>query len=156
MTEKKIASIIKSFDELTPHQLYDCLRLRSAIFVVEQNCIFLDMDNKDQECYHLMLYQDNVLVAYSRLVPPGLYYSEAAIGRVITSSTVRGKGMGRTLMERSIKSVYDLFGKQDIRIGAQVYAQKFYESLGFVPDGSIYDEDGIDHVEMIKPAAPAN
>jgi len=71
MTEKKIASIIKSFDELTPHQLYDCLRLRSAIFVVEQNCVFLDMDNKDQECYHLMLYQDNVLVAYSRLVPVG-------------------------------------------------------------------------------------
>eukprot|EP01037_Dinobryon_pediforme_P000815 gene815-819_t len=106
----------------------------------------VDKNVRDQECYHLMLYQDNVLVAYSRLVPPGLYYSEAAIGRVITSSTVRGKGMGRTLMERSIKSVYDLFGKQDIRIGAQVYAQKFYESLGFVPDGSIYDEDGIDHV----------
>jgi ElaA protein len=139
----------KNFAALTPGELYSILQLRSEIFVVEQNCVFQDMDNRDQECHHLMLHQ-SALVAYSRLVPPGVYYAEMSIGRVITKLSVRGSGLGKILMEESIVRCYDIFGKKAIRIGAQCYAQKFYGQLGFVADGEVYDEDGIPHIEMVK------
>jgi ElaA protein len=141
---------IKSFQELNTNELYELLRLRSQVFVVEQNCAFCDPDNKDQQCHHLLLFADNQLAGYSRLVPPGISYPEMAIGRVVTSPAFRGTGLGRKVMELSINGCYERLGLQNIRIGAQVYAQKFYESLGFVVDGNPYDEDGIAHVEMIK------
>jgi ElaA protein len=141
---------IKAFHELTVDELYDLLRLRSEVFVVEQNCVFLDQDNKDQKCYHLLLYSDSELVGYSRLVPAGLSYSEMAIGRVITSASARGKGLGRILMELSIEYCHKFFGPGDIRLGAQTYAHGFYASLGFVSDGDVYDEDGIEHIEMVR------
>lgn len=140
---------VKSFSELSNLELYELLRLRSEVFVVEQNCIFLDQDNKDQKCHHLMLWEGKEMVGYTRLVPAGLSYQEMAIGRVVTSPTARGKGYGRVLMEKSIEQCQSIFGAGPIRIGAQTYALGFYSSLGFVAVGDTYDEDGIEHIEMV-------
>lgn len=141
---------IKKFEALTPHELYTILRLRSEVFVVEQNCVFLDMDNKDQSCHHLMGWENDKLVAYTRIVPPGISYDEPSIGRVVTSPAARGSGSGKLLMERSIEETQRLYGKTPIKIGAQYYLKKFYGGLGFEQSSDIYDEDGIDHIEMIR------
>jgi len=142
--------ILKNFDSLTPYELYAILRLRSEVFVVEQNCVFLDMDNADQHCHHLMGWQDDFLLAYSRLVPPGLSYKEASIGRVVTSPAGRGSGMGKALIEKSIEEVFNLYGNGPIKIGAQFYLKNLYTAFGFEQIGDIYDEDGIDHIKMIR------
>jgi ElaA protein len=142
--------LLKRFDELTPYQLYAILQLRNEVFVVEQNCVFQDADNKDQDCYHLMGFLDNKLAAYTRLVPAGVTYEQASIGRVVTSPSVRRSGAGKMLMQQSIDSLYSLFGKVPIKIGAQLYLQKFYESFGFVRISDIYLEDGIEHIYMLK------
>lgn len=144
--------ILKTFHELSVNELYDLLRLRSEVFVVEQNCVFLDLDDKDQKCFHFLLYQENELVAYTRIVPAGISYEEVAIGRVVSSPAFRGKGLGRKVMELTLEACYQLFGSCDIRLGAQTYALGFYESLGFKSDGEIYDEDGIEHIEMVRKA----
>lgn len=144
--------ITKAFNQLTPAELYEIMRLRNEVFVVEQNCVFQDADNKDQSCHHLVLYQDGALVAYARLVPPGLAFPEMSIGRIITSPAVRGTGMGKKLMQHAIDQTYALFGPGPIRIGAQLYAAAFYKLFNFVSAGPVYDEDGIDHIEMVKPA----
>jgi len=141
----------KTFAELTPDELYAILRLRSEVFVVEQNCVFLDMDNKDQKSHHLMGWQDGELLGYTRLLRSGISYVESSIGRVVTSPAARRRGAGRDLLNKSIATLYTLYGKQPIRIGAQCYLTKFYESFGFVPKGEIYLEDGIQHVEMLLP-----
>ncbi|MBA4302072.1 ElaA protein [Algoriphagus alkaliphilus] len=141
---------VKAFQELTLNELYELLKLRSEVFVVEQNCVFQDMDDKDQKCHHVMLYSDGVLVGYSRLVPAGVFYKEMAIGRVVTAPSVRGKGLGKVLMELSIDYCRQLFGPGAIRLGAQTYALGFYSSLGFVAEGDTYDEDGIEHIEMVR------
>jgi ElaA protein len=142
---------LKKFEELTVEEVYALLRLRSEVFVVEQNCVFQDMDNKDQKCYHLLGWKGDLLAAYTRLVPTGISYPEhPSIGRVVTSPEVRGTGAGKLLMEKSITETITLFGNTPIRIGAQLYLKKFYESLGFVQTGDIYDEDGIDHIEMTR------
>jgi len=140
---------VKSFSELSNVELYELLRLRSEVFVVEQNCVFLDQDNKDLKCHHLMLWEGEEMVGYTRLVPAGLSYQEMAIGRVVTSPAARGKGYGRVLMEKSIEQCQAIFGAGPIRIGAQTYALGFYSSLGFVAEGDTYDEDGIEHIEMV-------
>ncbi len=142
--------ILKPFESLTPAELYAILRLRSEVFVVEQNCVFLDMDNKDQFSIHLMGWDGDNLVAYTRLIAPGKVYKYMSIGRVVTSPAYRKTGAGRLLMKTSIEKCYELFGNGPIKIGAQLYLKKFYESLGFVQSSDVYDEDGIDHVEMIK------
>lgn len=142
--------ILKSFDKLAVNELYAILRLRTEVFVVEQNCVFQDMDNKDQQCHHLMGWNDNLLAAYTRLVPPGVSYEQASIGRVVTSPLARGGGLGKTLMEKSIEELTNLYGPGIIKIGAQLYLKKFYQSLGFSQIGDIYDEDGIDHIHMIR------
>ncbi|MBS1564856.1 MAG: GNAT family N-acetyltransferase [Bacteroidetes bacterium] len=140
---------LKKFDDLSPLELHNILQLRSEVFVVEQQCIFQDIDGKDPKCYHIMGQEDNVLLAYTRLVPPGISYAEPAIGRVVTSISARNRGAGRALMEYSIQQCHAIFGRQDIRIGAQLYLQKFYTSLGFRQSSEIYLEDGIQHIEMI-------
>ena len=142
--------LLKRFDELTPYQLYAILQLRNEVFVVEQNCVFQDADDKDQNSYHLMGFLDNKLAAYTRLVPAGLSYEQASIGRVVTSPSVRRSGAGKLLMQQSIDSLYSLFGKVPIRIGAQLYLQHFYESFGFQRISDIYLEDGIEHIYMLK------
>ena len=141
---------VKNFDDLTPHELYDILQLRSEVFGVEQNCVYQDMDNKDQFCFHVMGWQDSRLVAYTRLVPPGISYKEPSIGRVVTSREVRRTGFGKTLIEKSIAEIIRLYGKTPIKIGAQLYLKKFYESFDFEQSGDIYDEDGIPHVHMTR------
>lgn len=139
----------KKFADLTPDELYAVLRLRSEVFVVEQNCVFLDMDNKDQRCHHFMGWRGGLLVGYSRIVPSGISYVESSIGRIVSSPSARSLGVGRELVRKSIDLLYTLYGKQPIRIGAQCYLTKFYESFGFVPKGEIYLEDGIQHIEML-------
>ena len=139
----------KKFNELTPEELYAILRLRSEVFVVEQNCVFLDMDDKDQVSHHLMGWQGKDLVAYARIVPPGISYVEFSIGRIVSSPSVRKHGIGRVLVSKSIELAYALHGKDVIRIGAQYYLRGFYESFGFQKAGEIYLEDGIEHVEML-------
>jgi ElaA protein len=141
--------IVKHFKDLTPSELYSIMRLRNEVFVVEQDCVYQDADNKDILCHHLMLYDGKDLAAYARLVPAGLSYNEISIGRVVTSPKVRGTGAGKALMKLAIAHCYQIFGKHKIRIGAQVYAKAFYSALGFEETGDIYDEDGIPHIEMI-------
>lgn len=142
---------LKKFDELSPHELYAILQLRNEVFAVEQNCVYADMDNKDQLSYHLMGSENDKLVAYTRIIPPGVIYSEPSIGRVVTSSSVRRTGVGKELMEKSIEETYNLYGKTPIKIGAQLYLLKFYAALGFIQTSDIYLEDGIEHIEMLKP-----
>lgn len=143
---------LKPFAELTPFEVYNILQLRNEVFVVEQNCVFQDADDKDQGCWHLMAKQDNVLKAYTRIVPPGHIYNIASIGRVVTSPSVRGTGTGRVLMERSVEAVYTLFGSGPIKIGAQLYLKEFYSSLGFEQVSEVYLEDDIEHIHMIREA----
>ena len=142
--------ILKEFDKLTVEELYALLQLRSEVFVVEQKCVFQDMDNKDKYSHHLMGWQNNKLAAAARLLPPGISYKEASIGRVVTSLGCRNKGIGKLLMGKSIEITEQLFGRQSIKIGAQLYLLDFYSSLGFQPASPIYLEDGIEHLEMIR------
>ena len=144
----------KKFDQLTLEELYVILRLRSEVFVVEQNCVFLDMDNKDFYCEHVMGWQDEKLLGYSRIVPAGISYVESSIGRIVSSPAARGQGIGRELLIQSIDTLYTLHGKRDIRIGAQYYLKDFYSSFGFVQKGEIYLEDGIKRIEMLLPIEP--
>lgn len=141
---------IKKFESLTPNELYAIIQLRNEVFVVEQNCVFQDADNKDQFSIHLMGWQGNNLIAYTRLVPPGKAYPEPSIGRVVTSKSVRNKGAGKLLMEKSISEIKNTWGNVPIRIGAQLYLKKFYSDLGFIQSGNIYLEDGIEHIEMLR------
>lgn len=141
----------KTFDALTAAEVYALLKLRSEVFVVEQNCVFLDMDDKDQMCHHLLGYKGNLLAAYTRIVPMGVSYPDyPSIGRVITSPQARGEGLGKILMEESIQRLFSLYGHVPIKIGAQLYLKKFYESLGFSQCGDVYDEDGIPHLPMLR------
>jgi ElaA protein len=146
----EFTTIVKSFDNLSPAELYAILRLRNEVFVVEQNCPYQDADNKDPKCHHLMLLQNDELMAYARLVPPGLSYAQMSIGRVVSSPKARGTGAGRTLMNTAIEQCLQIFGEGSIKIGAQAYLIKFYGSLGFNPIGEIYDEDGIPHIHMLR------
>jgi ElaA protein len=144
----QINRICKSFSDLTPHELYAIMQLRNEVFVVEQNCVYQDADNKDVGAFHFMLWSDDKLIAYTRLLPPGLTFEKASIGRVVTSPAARGLGIGRELMQQSIEQLYSLFGIIPIEIGAQLYLKKFYESLGFIQTSEMYQEDNIEHIEM--------
>ena len=142
--------ILKKFEELTPHELYAILHLRNEVFVVEQNCVYQDADNKDQSSFHFMTWQEEKLLAYTRILPAGIAFDMVSIGRVVTSPGVRRTGMGKELMIRSIEEVQKLYGKVPIWIGAQLYLKEFYNSLGFQQSSSKYLEDGIEHIEMIR------
>lgn len=146
----EIHQICRPFHELSPDLLYNILQLRSEVFVLEQHCVYQDLDNKDQESLHLMFFSPDELVAYARLLPPGLSFSEASFGRVITKKSIRKEGIGKLLIKEAIANLYHFFGKQPIRIGAQSYLIDFYASFGFKTDGDSYFEDGIEHIEMIK------
>jgi ElaA protein len=147
----KLNWIFKRFDELTPYELYKIIWLRNEVFVVEQNCVYQDADHKDPKSWHLMGMNDqNELMAYCRILPPGLSYVEPSIGRVLTNPAVRKEGAGKILMQNGIEKCFELFGPVNIKIGAQLYLLKFYSSLGFEKSGEIYLEDGIEHIEMIR------
>jgi ElaA protein len=142
------------FEELTTAELYEVLRLRQLVFVVEQQCAYLDADGHDAEAWHLMGWRGSEagreLIACARLFAPGIKYLEASIGRVVTHPDVRGTGLGRALMHEAIARVEELFGGGGIRLSAQRYLERFYEELGFVVEGEGYEEDGIPHVEMVR------
>lgn len=142
--------ILKPFIELTPEELYSILQLRNEVFVVEQNCPYQDCDNKDLYAWHLMGKEEKKLLAYARLLAPGISYSESSIGRVVSSPATRKTGMGKKLMHESIQQIRNLFQTDTIRIGAQLYLKSFYESFGFVQDGDIYLEDNIPHILMLR------
>jgi len=152
--ELKLTWSIRKFDELTNEELYQLLRLRSEVFVVEQQCNFLDMDNKDQKCAHLLGWKDDVLLAHSRIVPAGVSYEFPSIGRIVVSGKGRGMGLGVELLNVSIAELEGLFGKSVIRIGAQLYLKKFYESFGFQKTSEVYLEDEIEHIEMTRGIDP--
>jgi ElaA protein len=141
----------KGFAELSAFELYGILRLRSEVFVVEQHCIFLDADNKDQVGQHMMGKLNGNIVAYSRLFDAGLIYDDyQAIGRVCNSAQVRGNGIGRLLMEESCRECTRIFGPGPIKVSAQYYLKKFYESFGFKQSSEVYLEDDIEHICMIR------
>lgn len=141
--------VCRHFSELSGKAVYQILQLRNEVFVVEQNCVFQDADNKDLKAYHLCIYDEDELVAYARLLDQHISYNEISIGRVVTAPSVRRKQYGKTLMQEAIRHCYMLFGKQSIKIGAQLYLKSFYESFGFVQCSDVYDEDGIDHIQML-------
>ena len=141
----------KYFTDLTNLELYKILKLRSEVFVVEQNCVYQDCDDKDLKAFHYMGWQDENLVAYTRLLDKGISYNDAdSIGRVITAQSIRKQNVGKQLMSNSINEIYRLFGKITIRVSAQLYLKKFYESFSFVQTSEVYLEDGIEHISMIR------
>jgi ElaA protein len=142
--------ILKPFADLTQKELYSILQLRNEVFIVEQNCPYQDMDNKDLKSWHLMGMEEGKLLAYSRLLAPGISYSESSIGRVVSSPSARKTGMGKKLMEESIRQINQLFHTDTIRIGAQFYLKNFYESFGFIQEGDSYLEDNIPHIIMLR------
>ena len=140
----------KHFSDLTVDELYSILQLRTEIFVVEQKCLFQDMDGHDKQSNHVMGWKGGQLVAHTRLLPPKQTYCEQSIGRVVVKETERSSGLGKKLMNYSAEKSYELFGFNPIKIGAQLYLKKFYESLGYEPCSEIYDDVGIDHIKMLK------
>ena len=146
----KLAWRFKTFAELNTTELYEILQVRNEVFVVEQKCCFLDLDGKDQKSHHLFGYHDGKLMAVSRIVPPGISYEYVSIGRIAVSGQGRGMGYGIELLNESIQKVELLYGKSIIRIGAQVYLKRFYESFHFVKSSDIYLEDDIEHIEMTR------
>lgn len=141
---------IKSFEELSLHELYELLQLRAEVFVVEQDCVYQDIDGKDEKALHVLGYEDGNLVAYTRIFPPGIYFKEAAIGRVVVKESSRKNKFGHEIMQTSIKAIEDTFKTKIIKLSAQTYLTKFYESHGFKQIGEGYLEDGIPHIAMIR------
>jgi len=138
----------KYFNDLSPFELYAIMQLRNAVFVVEQNCVYQDADNKDLQCWHLAAWNDTDLVAYCRIMPAGLSYKHPSIGRVLSSPDYRTAGFGRELMQKAVAKTIHQFTDNIIIISAQLYLQKFYESIGFVKDSDTYLEDNIPHIRM--------
>ena len=140
---------LKKFDELTTIELYDILQLRSEIFVVEQNCPYQDLDDKDKVSWHLFLVDDGKIIAALRIIPENVSYEEMSIGRVVVKKTHRGQGLSRKIMNKAINFIVYELGKNKIRLSCQAYLIEFYKSLGFKKVSDIYLEDGIDHFEFL-------
>ncbi|HVK40359.1 MAG TPA: GNAT family N-acetyltransferase [Candidatus Kapabacteria bacterium] len=146
---------LATFAALSTAELYELMRLRQLVFVVEQACAYLDADGRDPEALHLLGWrvvdgERRELLACARLFAPGTKHAEAVIGRVVTHPAVRGQGLGRELMLEAIAAVERSFATTTIRLSAQRYLEQFYASLGFVAEGEPYDEDGIPHIEMVR------
>lgn len=141
----------KAFDALSLRELYALLQLRSEVFVVEQACIFQDLDGSDEQAMHLIGYRDGRMRAYARCFGPGVKYEEASIGRVITHDALRGSGAGHQLMRQALAGLAATWGEQAVRIGAQARLEHFYNRHGFQRTGDAYMEDGIQHIHMLRP-----
>ena len=141
------------FDQLSTLELLRVLQARSAVFVLEQNCVYQDIDHKDPHCHHLMAWDEQQqLAAYLRIVPAGISFEEPSLGRVLTMQTHRGSGIGKELIARGIRELQQLYPNAAIRIGAQQYLEKFYGSFGFETVTAMYLEDDIPHIDMLRPA----
>ena len=145
-----LAIVIKTFEELTNHELYGLLQLRSQIFVVEQNCVYQDLDGKDQKALHVLGFKNNKIVAYTRIFGPGDYFEYSSIGRVVVADGERRHKYGYDIMKASIEAINHHFKETKIKLSAQCYLKKFYNNLGFFEVGEEYLEDGIPHIAMIK------
>lgn len=143
---------IKNYDGLSLQELYALLQLRSQVFVVEQDCVYQDLDGKDQKALHVLGEEKGQLVAYTRLFAPGDYFNEASIGRVVVSPAHRKFGYGKDIMKASIAELTTRFPQNNIKLSAQCYLTKFYKELGFTEVGAPYLEDGIPHMAMLRPA----
>jgi ElaA protein len=141
--------IIKEFKELTAEELYEILKLRINIFIVEQNCPYEECDDKDKNSYHLYLKEDDKILAYLRVVKKGISYDEISIGRVVVNSKYRGQNLGRELMTKAINFITEKLKEKNIRISAQLYLEEFYKSFGFKSVTEQYLEDNIPHIEML-------
>lgn len=141
---------IKRFEALSLNELYDLLKLRSEVFVVEQNCVYLDIDGKDQKALHLIGEYRSKVVAYARLFEAGDYFDETSIGRVVVATQYRDKKWGHELMQQAISAIESHFNTTKITISAQLYLKKFYESHSFEAIGEVYLEDDIPHIRMKK------
>ena len=141
---------IKRFNELSIQELYVILQLRSEVFVVEQNCVYQDLDNKDLDAYHVLGILDKEIVAYARIFKPGDYFLESSIGRIVVKKEFRKFQYGYKLVENSIQFIENNLQQNTILISAQSYLTKFYNSLGFIRVGEEYLEDGIPHIKMLK------
>ena len=138
-----------SWNELSADDLHDILKLRVDVFVVEQDCPYPEIDGKDRDSIHLLARANDDIVAYLRIVPPGLAYEEVAIGRVIVDDRFRGKGLGHELMERAMAAIEETYGRVPVRLGAQEHLVRYYQKHKFVTAGESYLEDGIPHIEML-------
>ena len=136
------------FGDLSGEQLYSAMRLRQEIFVVEQNCIYSDLDGLDQSAIHILAWRGKELMAYLRCLEPGLSYAQSSLGRIVVSPLARGMSLGRGLVQRGIDTNRRIWPNSGIRIAAQAYLEKFYVELGFAVDGAPFDEDGISHLHM--------
>ena len=141
---------IKKFKDLSPLELYEILQLRSEVFVVEQDCVYQDIDGNDQKALHIIGTVENKIIAYTRCFPPGDYFKEASIGRVVVKESQRKFKRGNQIMNNSIKAINDHYKTKIIKISAQCYLNKFYTNLQFKPIGEKYLEDGIPHVAMLR------
>lgn len=139
---------IKEFSQLSARELFEVYKLRGQVFVVEQNCAYQDVDDKDLGAIHILFYNKQVLIGYSRILPSFAAYQEPSIGRVVLAKEFRGKGFGKILMKQSLQQTLELFKDQDIVISAQTYLTRFYEDLGFKTEGEGYLEDDIPHIKM--------
>ncbi len=141
---------VKSFSELNTTELYDILQLRSEVFVVEQDCVYQDLDGKDQKALHIIGTKKEKVVAYTRIFKAGDYLAQASIGRVVVAVGERKYGYGLDIMKCSIEAIEERFGETSIVLSAQTYLIRFYNSLGFIEKGGEYLEDGIPHVMMVR------
>jgi ElaA protein len=140
---------IKTFKELNTEELYTILQMRSEVFVVEQNCVYQDIDGKDDKALHVIGTINNTIVAYTRCFKAGDYFSEASIGRVLIREDHRSKGLAHVIMDRSVQVIKERFNSRVIKVSAQTYLKSFYEAHGFKKKGEEYMEDGIPHIAMI-------
>ena len=140
--------LCKKFDELTLEELYEILKLRSEVFVVEQNCIYNDIDGKDKTSFHIMIKENNKIAAYLRVLQPGVSYENASLGRVLVTKDARGMGYAKAIVTEGINCILRNFNTNKITIGAQEYLKDFYSEFGFKPVSEVYDEDGIPHLDM--------
>ena len=145
-----VSIFVKSFEELSKLELYKILRLRAEVFIVEQNCVYQDVDDKDQKALHVILKKSEEIIGYTRLFWPGDYFKEASIGRVVISKKERDNNYGSELMKASILAISEKMKEKKIKISAQTYLKIFYNNLGFLESGKEYLEDGIPHVAMFK------
>ncbi|MFY1048083.1 GNAT family N-acetyltransferase [Chryseobacterium sp. GP-SGM7] len=141
---------IKSFEEITTSELYEIIKARVDVFVVEQNCPYPDLDGYDQKAIHLWAEQDNTVLAYCRIFDKGIKYKETSIGRVLTSEKGRGKSLGKQLIQYAVETIENRFKTSEVRISAQDYLLKFYSGFGFKDTGKKYLEDNIPHTEMFR------
>lgn len=163
----------KKFQELSIDELYSIIKVRQDVFIMEQNCVYADLDGADQDCLHLyatLVEEDPIastlnsslnpslnpslnntlnIVAYLRIVPPGVNYPQASLGRILTTSQARGTGAGISLVTKGLEQLEQDHPAHDVKISAQVYLQKFYKNFGFKNISEVYDEDGIDHIDML-------